>query len=86
MKKSSKRFNPPNTSRRRTCLHCGEFARIRTSEVMSPMSRITKFQCTNPDCSFAWAEGSEVLYAINTSGKPNPNVTIPNRRKGQAND
>lgn len=83
MKRSTKRFIPPNNSRRRTCPHCYQFARIRTSEVMSPLSRITKLQCTNVDCGFAWAEGSEVLYAINSSGKPNPDVNIPTRRKEQ---
>lgn len=82
MKRSTKRFTPPKYSNvRRTCPHCGSFARIRTSEAQSAYSRVTKFQCTNIECAFAWAEGSEILYAINTSGCPNPEIDIPTRRK-----
>lgn len=82
MKRSTKRFTPPKVSRMvRVCPHCTAPARVRTSEAMSPLSRTAKLQCTNVDCGFAWVEGSEILYAINTSGSPNPDINIPTRRK-----
>lgn len=78
----AKRFTAPKYAAiRRTCPHCGSYARIRTSEAQSNLSRITKYQCTNIECCHVWAEGSEVLYSIIPSACPNPTVKIPVRYK-----
>lgn len=85
MKKSAKRFNPPaHSSPRRICPHCAAFARIRTSEALSPLTRVTKIQCSNVDCGFSWAEASEALYTISPSACPNPHIHLPPRRKDLA--
>lgn len=84
MKKSTRRFNPPKAAAlRRPCPHCGAFGRIYTSEALTVLYRVTKFQCTDLECSFSWAEGSEVLYSLSPSGRPNPNINIQPRAKEQ---
>lgn len=82
MTHDNKRYIPPSRNGvRRQCPHCQAYARIRSSEAQSPLSRITWLQCTNVHCGHTWAEGSEVLYTITPSASPNPNVNIPIRHK-----
>lgn len=60
-----------------TCPHCGERARVRSGEQITPLYRELRFQCSNVECGYTFVGGLEVLRTLSPSGCPNPAIHIP---------
>lgn len=70
---SSSRYRRP----RNRCPHCGETATIRTSKIISEITRELYMQCTNIECAHTWVNILSAVRTIAPSMCPNPKVYIP---------
>lgn len=68
----TKRSNP-----RLNCPHCGEFARVRTSQQLTPVYRESLLECQNPECNWRGKLSQEVTHTLSPSARPNPEVRLP---------
>lgn len=63
------------------CPHCEAQATIRSSRVISPISREIYFQCANVECGHTWKSLMSIVNTIVPSQMPNPSVHIPFHKK-----
>lgn len=59
------------------CPHCATRAITRTSLQINKTMRHGVAECSNIECGFRFQFALEVLYGLNTSNKPDPEVTVP---------
>lgn len=62
---------------RLSCPHCGAFARIRSSEEMTPIYREAVVECQNGECGWRGNLRLEMTQTLSPSLKPNPNIRLP---------
>lgn len=71
------------------CPHCASTAHIRTSRMLSPLSRELYYQCTNVFCGHTWRALLSAVCTIVPSRVPNAEVYISSSErtlKPKAND
>jgi len=66
------------------CPHCQQKALVKTSRLMSLISRETYYQCSNIECGHTWASVTTAIRTIVPSRTPNPEVHIPLSERSQA--
>lgn len=59
------------------CPHCGETARIRKSQGLTPIYREALIECRNDACGWRGKISIEITHTIAPSDRPNPAVTLP---------
>ncbi|RQS28006.1 transcriptional regulator [Burkholderia sp. Bp8992] len=59
------------------CHHCGSRAVIRTSRMLSLLSREYYCQCENIECSHTYRALMSVTHTVAPSLRPNPKVYLP---------
>ncbi|EPC02488.1 hypothetical protein L861_09050 [Litchfieldella anticariensis FP35 = DSM 16096] len=59
------------------CPHCGESARIRKSQGLTPVYREAIIECRNEDCGWRGKVSIEITHTIAPSDIPNPTVVLP---------
>ncbi|WP_168169309.1 ogr/Delta-like zinc finger family protein [Kushneria phosphatilytica] len=62
---------------RLSCPHCGEFARIRKSQQLTPVYREATVECQNPDCGWRGKMALEMTQTLTFSQQPNPEIRLP---------
>ncbi|KFX27863.1 ogr/Delta-like zinc finger family protein [Ralstonia solanacearum] len=60
-----------------TCPHCAARMQIRTSRVISLLSRELYFQCPDVECAYTCAAILSCVRTIAPSMKPNPKAYVP---------
>ena len=60
-----------------TCPHCGWPASVRSSTMMSNLTRQSTHYCTNPACGHTFVVLSEIVRTLSLPADPNPNVQLP---------
>ncbi|MNR50223.1 DNA-binding transcriptional regulator [compost metagenome] len=58
------------------CPHCSAVAHVRTSRLMSPISKEMYYQCSNLECGHTFVGVIEVVRTLSPSACPNPSVQI----------
>jgi ssDNA-binding Zn-finger/Zn-ribbon topoisomerase 1 len=59
------------------CPHCGTAMHIRTSRVVSLLSREKYRQCPNVECAFTCKTIESIVSTIAPSMRPNPKAYLP---------
>lgn len=59
------------------CPHCGAFARIRSSEYLTPIYRQALVECQNADCGWRGTLTLEMTQTLSPSLQPNPEIRLP---------
>ncbi|WP_185696410.1 ogr/Delta-like zinc finger family protein [Halomonas sp. YLB-10] len=59
------------------CPHCGNTARIRKSQGLTPVYREAVIECRNEDCGWRGKLSIEITHTIAPSDIPNPTVRLP---------
>lgn len=78
MKRSARRFAPPSYSVvTRTCPHCKCEARARSSEQLTPLTKLIWYQCRNLDCGHTFRATEEITHSISPSAMPDPAINLP---------
>ncbi|WP_455154852.1 ogr/Delta-like zinc finger family protein [Cupriavidus campinensis] len=67
-----------------TCPHCESRMKIRTSRVVSLLSKESYWQCPNVDCAYTCKAITSVTTTIAPSMKPNPQAYLPITRQRAA--
>lgn len=62
---------------RTTCPHCDSFARIRTSQHVTPTITEALVECTNVDCGWRGKMTMSIDYTYTPSFRPNAAIRIP---------
>lgn len=71
-------MNPHYQNKHRIpCPHCGETARIRKSQGLTPLYREAVIECRNQDCGWRGKVSIEITHTIAPSDSPNPTVFLP---------
>lgn len=58
------------------CPHCSATAYVRSSRLMSPISKEMYYQCSNLECGHTFVGVTEVVRTLSPSACPNPSVQI----------
>ncbi|NSX15596.1 ogr/Delta-like zinc finger family protein [Cupriavidus taiwanensis] len=60
-----------------TCPHCESRMKIRTSRVVSLLSKESYWQCPNIECAYTCKAITSVISTIAPSMRPNPKAYLP---------
>ncbi len=64
-------------SRRITCPHCRWPSTVRTSEVVTDLTRQTTYSCSNWECGHNFKTLEEIVCSLTPSSTPNPAIHLP---------
>ncbi|MEQ9130782.1 MAG: ogr/Delta-like zinc finger family protein [Salinisphaeraceae bacterium] len=73
---SSRRADPMSRVRM-NCPHCGEAAKIRSSQLLSRTYREGYLDCQSPDCGWRGKFSFALTATLAPSERPNPAVHLP---------
>lgn len=59
------------------CPHCNHESTIRTSKIVTEITREARVQCNNLECAHTWVAVISAIRTIAPSMTPNPKVYIP---------
>jgi Ogr/Delta-like zinc finger len=62
---------------RMRCPHCKDYARVRSSEEITSISRESYFSCTNTECGHTFVAITEIHRTLSPSAIPDPAVRLP---------
>lgn len=60
-----------------SCPHCGEFARVRKSQQLTPIYREALLECQNAKCGWRGKLSLEMTQTLTPSMCPNPEIRLP---------
>lgn len=69
-----------------TCPHCNSLMATRTSEMTSPLSKQTYYQCVNLHCGHVAIGVTELIRSIVPSNFPNPHCHLPVKKPEDPRD
>lgn len=62
---------------RLSCPHCGDFARVRKSQQLTPIYRESLVECQNVECGWRGKLSLEMTQTLTPSQRPNPEIRLP---------
>ncbi|WP_413615736.1 ogr/Delta-like zinc finger family protein [Halomonas cupida] len=62
---------------RNVCPHCGQFARVRYSEQITPLYREGVVECQNAECGWRGSFSMEFTATLTPSQQPAPGIKLP---------
>lgn len=62
---------------RLSCPHCGEFARVRKSQMLTPIYREALVECQSAECGWRGTLSLEMTKTLTPSQQPNPEIRLP---------
>jgi transposase-like protein len=59
------------------CPHCHAHSNVRTSQMMSTLTGVARYQCSNVDCGHTFKAMFEITETLSPSAMANPTIVLP---------